>query len=48
MDGSRIVAGFAGFAGINIHVWDMAKQTNMAAAVCDFDLRIFACCSYRF
>ena len=30
------------------HMWDMAKQTKMAAAMCNFDFRIFACFFYRF
>ena len=29
-------------------MWHMAKQTTLAAAVCDFDLRVLACFFYRF
>ena len=31
-----------------IRMWDMATQTKLAATVCDFYLRVFACTSTAF
>ena len=42
------VQSFRGALHLGAHMWDMAKETKMAAAECDFYLCVLACIFYRF